>query len=131
MVTNRGSWGRSNSNSWDSVPSRQVAALCPGDAVLLAGDLAGYSPAEPNAGSSADLRELGVALDAFANRLGARGVALVVLDANPPAQEADCEPSAAIPQWFKLGVPSSFIGRGEALRRRPALDAMLADLHRR
>jgi hypothetical protein len=129
-IASQGSWARSSQFYWSSVAGPLVSQLKPGDLVFLASDLAGYAPAETSPSSTAELAELRMALENYSDLLAKRGIALAVLNANPPAREANCEPSAAVLQWFRPGIPCSFSTRQEVLRRRAGLDSVLGQLQR-
>lgn len=131
-IPNRDVWGLANDYYWSEVVPSLLARLQPGDWVFLVNDLARLSPRHPSDASRERLRQLHDGLLALSDRLAARGVRLAVLHGMPFAREANCEPAAAIPQWFAPGGgPCHYLSRAETLSRRADLDAVLTGLQER
>lgn len=129
-IPNSGPWNEANSYYWDKVVPSLVSHLRAGDWVFLINDLADLSPELTSIDSDQRLRRLEIGLVNLADKLSKRGVKLAVLDGNPFAREANCEPAQAAPQWFAPdGSPCHFISKEQTLSRRTKLHQMLSGLH--
>jgi hypothetical protein len=130
-LPNTGPWDKANQYYWSAVVPSLEARLRTGDWVFLMADLADYGPQTRTSESDARIEELGGALRAWSERLAPLGVHLAVLDGNPYARDAQCEPDVGAHQWFApFGGPCTFFTRDATLARRAPLDATLGALAR-
>jgi peptidoglycan/LPS O-acetylase OafA/YrhL len=120
-----------NADYWGRVVPQAIAELRAGDHVLLINDLSSFSLEHPSAEQSEQLRLLGRGLNELLDALESRHAGLSVVFGIPLAREANCEPAAAMAQWYRLDSPCRFLSREETLRRRQSLERLLEDLQQR
>lgn len=122
-VPSEGRWERANADFWRRVAPDALSGLSEGDSVLLLSDLYWVDD------TKLALFEQG--LRTLAIDLGPRGIDLWVVDSLPYMRDANCEPEAAVRQWFApYGTPCKFHSKPETLKRRAPLSAILLKLEK-
>jgi peptidoglycan/LPS O-acetylase OafA/YrhL len=126
-IPNTGTWDKANDFYWNSTVPDLLKQLREGDIVFLINDMESFSPKKTTDEDSNRLRLLELGLTRFSNELKARGITLAILNGNPFAREANCNPQSALSQWYspfgkkKCEIPN----RETTLERRKNLDKVL------
>lgn len=131
QIPNKSAWAKANKYYWESVVPTLISNLRPGDSVFLINDLAEFSPKERFPNDHQRLQQLQMGLEIMSSNLTKRGIRLVVLHGIPFAREANCQPAAAVKQWFSpFGNHCRLPTKTASLLRRDSLDKMLALLEK-
>lgn len=126
-IPNKSTWDKANDFYWNSTVPSLVEQLRAGDIVFLINDMAGFSPKTKTSENTKGLQLLESGIARFSNELKARGIRLAILNGNPFAREANCNPESAVSQWYspfgskKCEIPD----RKTTLDRRKNLDEVL------
>jgi hypothetical protein len=126
-IPNKGEWDKANDFYWSSTVPNLIRQLREGDIVFLINDMAEFSPKKKTSETAKKLQLLETGLMRFSSELKEQGVTLAILNGNPFAREASCEPESAIKQWYspfgskKCEIPD----RETTLERRKSLDEVL------
>jgi peptidoglycan/LPS O-acetylase OafA/YrhL len=127
-IPNKSTWDKANDFYWNSTVPGLVKQLRAGDIVFLINDMAGFSPKTKTSENTKGLQLLESGITRFSNELKARGIRLAILNGNPFAREANCNPESAVSQWYSpFGTKKSceIPDRKTTLDRRKNLDEVL------
>lgn len=125
-IPSSGPWSLANDYYWDTVIPGLLSRLLPGDRLLIASDLARFSPALAEPADAEMFTQLEAGLRRLSGELAASGVGLAMIGPLPFAREAECDPAVAIPQWYApSGGPCRYLSRAETLHRQEPLTMLL------
>jgi peptidoglycan/LPS O-acetylase OafA/YrhL len=122
-------YSRSNDDYWKRVVPGLVSQLRPGDWVVMASDVAEFSPKKRDADTESLANAFEINLRDYAAHLSTMKINLAFMDGIPFARDSQCEPVLAVKQWFHfIGQPCSFFSRNHTLARRSRLHGILQAL---
>ena len=128
-VARRSPYSEANRYYWNSVIPRLISELRKGDILVMANDIAEFSPQTITEEHAERLDALKMGLSRIAQDMESRGIAVIFQTGIPFMREAGCSPDMAVLQWFQLKGPScKYFTREYTEKRRSALQAMLQDV---